>query len=124
MHNEVDVAIVDASVEAHLPDHLIYATSPPVAAPAAGAHRTVIAGRTCLAGDVFGEYDLAAVPAVGDEVRFADAAGYTMVKTSWFNGLRRPAIAVRRLDGSRRGGPRVHATTTSEPASDETTKGA
>ncbi len=99
VHNEVDVAIVDASVEAHLPDHLIYATSPALAAPAAGPHRTVIAGRTCLAGDVFGEYDLAAVPAVGDEIRFADAAGYTMVKTSWFNGLRRPAIAIRRLDG-------------------------
>jgi carboxynorspermidine decarboxylase len=99
VHNEVDVAVVDASVEAHLPDHLIYSTSPALAAPAAGPHRVVLAGRTCLAGDVFGEYDLAAVPVVGDEVRFADAAGYTMVKTSWFNGLRRPAIAIRRLDG-------------------------
>jgi len=99
VRNEVDVAIVDASVEAHLPDHLIYATSPVLTAPAAGSHRTIVAGRTCLAGDVFGDYDLAAVPAVGDEVRFADAAGYTMVKASWFNGLRRPAIAIRRLDG-------------------------
>ncbi len=36
---------------------------------------------------------------VGDEVRFADAAGYTMVKTTWFNGLRMPSIVVRRLDG-------------------------
>jgi carboxynorspermidine decarboxylase len=97
--NEVDVAIVDASVEAHMPDHLIYATSPPLTAPAPGNHRTIVAGRTCLAGDVFGEFDLAAVPCVGDEVRFGDAAGYTMVKTSWFNGLRRPSIAIRRLDG-------------------------
>ena len=32
-------------------------------------------------------------------MRFADAAGYTMVKTTWFNGLRMPSIAVRRLDG-------------------------
>ena len=38
VHNEVDVAIVDASVEAHMPDHLIYATSPPVVTPAAGEH--------------------------------------------------------------------------------------
>ena len=44
---------------------------------------------------------------VGDEVRFADAAGYTMVKTTWFNGLRMPSIVVRRLDGTRRGRPRV-----------------
>jgi carboxynorspermidine decarboxylase len=100
VHNELDVAIVDASVEAHMPDHLIYATSPPLVAPAAGELRTVIAGRTCLAGDVFGEYRLASAPAVGDEVRFGDAAGYTMVKTSWFNGLTMPSIAVRRLDGS------------------------
>ena len=100
VHNELDVAIVDASVEAHLPDHLIYATSPPLVAPPAGARRTVIAGRTCLAGDVFGEYRLAATPAIGDEVRFGNAAGYTMVKTSWFNGLAMPSIAVRRLDGT------------------------
>jgi carboxynorspermidine decarboxylase len=100
VHNKLDVAIVDASVEAHMPDHLIYRTSPCVTSPAAGDRRTIIAGRTCLAGDVFGEYDLATTPRVGDEVRFGDAAGYTMVKTSWFNGLSRPSIAVRRLDGS------------------------
>jgi carboxynorspermidine decarboxylase len=100
VHNEVDVAIVDSSVEAHMLDHLIYGTSPRLVGPAAGDRRTVIAGRTCLAGDVFGEYDLAATPRVGDEVRFADAAGYSMVKTSWFNGIAMPSIAVRRLDGS------------------------
>ena len=99
VRNEVDVAIVDASVEAHMPDHLIYGTSPSVSLPP-GDRRTVIAGRTCLAGDVFGEYGLATTPVVGDEVRFADAAGYSMVKTSWFNGLTRPSIAIRRLDGS------------------------
>ena len=100
VHNEADVAIVDASVEAHMPDHLIYATSPQIVSPAAGARRTIIAGRTCLPGDVFGEYDLATTPRVGDEIRFGDAAGYTMVKSSWFNGLTMPSIAVRRLDGS------------------------
>jgi carboxynorspermidine decarboxylase len=100
VHNELDVAIVDASVEAHLLDHLIYGTSPRLSAPCPGEHLTVVAGRTCLAGDVFGEYRLAAVPQVGDEVRFADAAGYSMVKTSWFNGVAMPSIVVRRLDGS------------------------
>ena len=100
VHNERDVVIVDASVEAHMPDHLIYGTSPRVVSLAAGERRTIIAGRTCLAGDVFGEYELATAPSVGDEVRFGDAAGYTMVKTSWFNGLRKPSIAIRRLDGS------------------------
>lgn len=100
VHNEVDVAIVDASVEAHMLDHLIYGTFPRVASPAAGEHRVLIAGRTCLAGDSFGDHTLAGPLAVGSEVRFADAAGYTMVKANWFNGVPRPSIVVRRLDGS------------------------
>ncbi len=100
VHNEVDVAVVDASIEAHMLDHLIYRTHPRVAFPAPGEQRVMVAGRTCLAGDVFGDYHLAAPLAVGDEVRFADAAGYTMVKTTWFNGLRMPSIVVRRLDGT------------------------
>ena len=100
VHNEVDIAVVDASLEAHLLDHLIYGTNPAVTSPRPGEHRVMVAGRTCLAGDVFGDYRFAAPPAVGDEVRFADAAGYTMVKTTWFNGLRMPSIVVRRLDGT------------------------
>ncbi|HWL41972.1 MAG TPA: carboxynorspermidine decarboxylase [Ilumatobacter sp.] len=100
VRNDAEIAVVDASVEAHMLDHLIYATNPRVESPAAGDHPVTIAGRTCLAGDVFGEYTLDAPLAVGDEVRFADAAGYTMVKANWFNGLRRPSIVVRRLDGT------------------------
>lgn len=100
VHNEVDIAIVDASVEAHMLDHLIYATTPRVAHPAPGAHRTVVAGRTCLAGDLFGEHNLDVRLQVGDEVRLADAAGYTMVKKNWFNGVAMPAVVVRRLDGA------------------------
>lgn len=100
VHNEVDVAIIDTSIEAHLLDHLIYHTTPHVAHPAVGDHRVTIAGRTCLAGDVLGEYALDAPLAVGDHVFIDDAAGYTMVKKSWFNGIAMPSIAVRRLDGT------------------------
>jgi carboxynorspermidine decarboxylase len=100
VHNEVDIALVDASLEAHMLDHLIYGTTPRVSSPAAGAHRTIVAGCTCLAGDLFGEHGFDVPLRVGDEVRLADAAGYTMVKANWFNGVRRPGIAVRRLDGS------------------------
>ncbi len=100
VHNEVDVAVVDASIEAHMLDHLIYGTHPRVDMPTVGAHPVTIAGRTCLAGDEFGEFALERPLRVGDEVRFADAAGYTMVKTTWFNGLRMPSIVVRRLDGT------------------------
>jgi carboxynorspermidine decarboxylase len=100
VHNEVDIAIVDASVEAHLLDHLIYRTNPRVASPPPGNHSMMIAGRSCLAGDIFGSYELEAGLKVGDEVRFADTAGYTMVKKNWFNGVPMPAIAVRRLNGT------------------------
>jgi carboxynorspermidine decarboxylase len=100
VHNEIDIAIVDASVEAHLLDHLIYRTQPQVASPGPGAHQVMIAGRSCLAGDVFGTFALDTVLRPGCEVRIADAAGYSMVKKNWFNGLPMPAICVRRLDGS------------------------
>jgi carboxynorspermidine decarboxylase len=99
VHNEVAIAIVDASVESHLPDHLIYRTSPALCHPRPGTRPVMVAGRSCLAGDVFGSYRLEADLKVGDEVRFADAAGYSMVKKNWFNGLPMPSIAVRRLSG-------------------------
>lgn len=100
VHNEVDIAIVDASLEAHMLDHLVYRTRPALAAPGPGAHRVMVAGRTCLAGDVFGEFTLAEPLRVGDQVRIADAGGYTMVKMNWFNGVAMPSIVVRRLDGT------------------------
>lgn len=100
LHNEIDIAVVDASVEAHMLDHLTYRTNPKIAFPEPGSHRMMIAGRTCLAGDVFGEYGLTTPLKTGDEVRIADAAGYTMVKMNWFNGVPMPAIVVRRLDGT------------------------
>jgi carboxynorspermidine decarboxylase len=100
VHNEVDVAIIDTSIEAHLLDHLIYGTTPKIAGPPAGAHHVMIAGRTCLAGDVLGEYQLESPLRVGDQVVIADAGGYTMVKKSWFNGITMPSIAIRRVDNS------------------------
>lgn len=97
--NEARVAIVDAAVETHMLDLLIYKTDAKMDLPAGGTHPVQIAGKTCLAGDVFGTYRFPQPPAVGDRVAFADASGYTMVKTNWFNGVRTPAIVVRRLDG-------------------------
>src|ERR1035437_356920 len=100
VHNEVDIAIVDASTEAHMLDHLVYRTSAKIASPGQGRFKVMIAGRSCLAGDVFGQYSLKTRLQNGSVVRIADAAGYTMVKKNWFNGLPMPAICVRRLDGT------------------------
>ena len=81
-------------------DHLIYRTNPAISSPGSGTHPIMIAGRTCLAGDVFGSYELNSKLKIGDEVRISDAAVYTMVKKNWFNGLQMPSIAVRRLNGT------------------------
>ncbi|QDR82478.1 carboxynorspermidine decarboxylase [Sporomusa termitida] len=100
VHNEMDIAIVDASVEAHMLDLLIYRLAAKMETTGPGRHTYMVAGRSCLAGDVFGTFDFAEPLAIGSQIRFADAAGYTMVKKNWFNGLQMPAIAVRRLDGT------------------------
>jgi len=100
VHNEVDIAIVDASTEAHMLDHLVYRTSAKIASPGPGRCKVIIAGRSCLAGDVFGQYSLKTRLKPGSVIRIADAAGYTMVKKNWFNGLPMPGIVVRRLNGA------------------------
>ncbi|MEG6586922.1 carboxynorspermidine decarboxylase [Dendrosporobacter sp. 1207_IL3150] len=100
VHNEMDIAIVDASVEGHMLDLLIYRLSAKVNDSDAGEHKYMVAGRSCLAGDVFGTFNFKDKLEIGSEIRFADTAGYTMVKKNWFNGLQMPAIAVRRLDGT------------------------
>lgn len=99
VHNEMDIAIVDASVEGHMLDLLIYRLSAKIEESDMGNHKYMIAGRSCLAGDVFGTYHFKEKFKIGSEIRFADTAGYTMVKKNWFNGLQMPSIAVRRLDG-------------------------
>lgn len=100
VHNEGDIAIVDSSIEGHMLDLLIYRLPAKIGSSGIGRHTYTIAGRSCLAGDVFGTYQFADALEIGDEIRFADAAGYTMVKKNWFNGLQMPSIAIRRLDGS------------------------
>ena len=121
MHNEKNLAVVDSSIEAHMLDLLIYRESAPIAAInhqamdiapishsvietsepmlANGTDSTLIYGRSCLAGDIFGEYDLPSNLQIGDQIAFGNAAGYTMVKKNWFNGVNMPAIVIRRLDG-------------------------
>ena len=115
MHNEKNLAVVDASIEAHMLDLLIYRESAPIAsingelmaiAPVNkdqvddAVDNTIIYGRSCLAGDIFGEYVLPSNLQIGDRIAFGNAAGYTMVKKNWFNGVNMPSIVIRRLDGS------------------------
>ncbi|WP_113180586.1 carboxynorspermidine decarboxylase [Agrobacterium cavarae] len=99
LFNGKNLAIVDSSIEAHMLDLLIYRENAKVA-PNEGEHSYMVCGKSCLAGDVFGEFKFENALKVGDRVSFQDAAGYTMVKKNWFNGVKMPAIAIKELDGS------------------------
>lgn len=96
--NGKQVAIVDSSIEAHMLDLLIYRETAKL--PQDGPHEYQIAGKTCLAGDIFGDARFARPLKIGDRIGIADAAGYTMVKKNWFNGVAMPAIAIREEDGT------------------------
>jgi len=100
VHNGIDVAIVDSSVEAHMLDLLTYRLSAKIKSEDSGYFKYQIAGRSCLAGDVFGTYRFKSRLKIGSILRINDAAGYTMVKKNWFNGLSMPSIAVKRLNGT------------------------
>lgn len=97
--NGKDIAIIDSSTEAHLLDLLTYHTPAKMAKQQNAKYEYIVAGRTCLAGDIFGTYKLSKPLKVGDIIEFEDAAGYSMVKMNWFNGIKMPSIVVRRLNG-------------------------
>ncbi len=98
LNNGKDLAIVDSSIEAHMLDLLIYRESAKIL-PDTGPHRVMICGKSCLAGDIFGEFSFEEPVKVGDRLSIENAAGYTMVKKNWFNGVKMPAIAIREENG-------------------------
>ena len=102
VHNEIDIAIVDAAANVHMPDLVAYQEDAKIDLPGGGSkteHKYQIAGRTCLAGDIFGTYTFPGTLNPGDLIPIADAAGYTIVQKTWFNGVPMPSIVVKRLDG-------------------------
>jgi len=97
--NGRQLAVVDSSTEAHMLDLLIYRETAAIGA-GKGEHHYQVCGKTCLAGDIFGDARFEQPLQVGDRLSIGDAGGYTMVKKNWFNGIHMPAIAIRELDGS------------------------
>ena len=101
--NDGPIAILDLSCTCHMPDVLEMPYRPEIAnaaRPGEKAHTYRLAGVSCLAGDVIGDYAFDAPLRPGDRLCFQDMAHYSMVKTTFFNGVRHPAIAVRREDGT------------------------
>lgn len=100
VHNDIDIAIVDSSIEAHMLDLLIYRADAKMEGAGTGSHKYMVAGKSCLAGDIFGIFNFKSPLQIGNIMHIADAAGYTMVKKNWFNGVAMPSIVIKRLDGT------------------------
>lgn len=102
VENSIQIAILDTSAACHMPDVLEMPYRPPLqdgyeAEEKAYPYR--LAGPTCLAGDVIGDYSFAEPLKRGDILTFEDMAIYTMVKNNTFNGMRLPAIVLEDKDG-------------------------
>ncbi len=98
----IDIAILDTSATAHMPDVL----EMPYRAEVRGADHPGskpftyrLGGMTCLAGDIIGDYSFDETLTIGDKLIFEDMIHYTMVKTTMFNGVGHPAIAIAHEDG-------------------------
>ncbi len=97
IHNGIDIAILDTSAEAHMPDTIIM----PYRAEVRGAgiweekaYSYRLTGNTCLAGDIMGDYSFDHPLKIGDQIIFEDQMHYTMVKATTFNGIKLPSICI------------------------------
>ena len=113
--NGIDIAILDVSAAAHMPDCLEMPYRPDVrnsymAKAIKRNHKLKLKGEqpynyrlggpTCLAGDVIGDYGFEAPLEIGDRLIFEDMVHYTIVKNNTFNGIPLPGIGILRKNGT------------------------
>ena len=101
-NGETKIAILDASAACHMPDVIEMPYTPPLyqaGEPGELKHTYRLAGPTCLAGDVIGDYSFPEELREGDILVFGDMAIYTTCKNNTFNGMPLPNIYRRNLDG-------------------------
>lgn len=94
---DIPTAILDTSATAHMPDTLEMPYRPHIIGsglPGEFPHHYRLGGLTCLAGDIINEYSFPQPLQPGQKLVFTDMAHYTMVKTSTFNGVPHPDIAI------------------------------
>ncbi len=100
-----DILIVDSSASAHMPDILEMPYTPELKGASIISdtsmdmpldefeNKYIVGGKTCLSGDIIGEYGFDKDISVGDKLVFCDMSQYTLVKNTMFNGIQLPAIA-------------------------------
>lgn len=100
--NGIETALLDASGACHMPDVIEMPYRPPLYGSGKAGEKAYtyrLAGATCLAGDVIGDYSFDHPLKPGDRLAFCDMAIYSMVKNNTFNGVCLPSIALRRQNG-------------------------
>ena len=104
VHNGgVHTAMLDVSFACHMPDTLEMPYKPAIVGahdPREGETRWRMGGNCCLAGDYKGDWAFDREPQIGDRIVFEDMIHYTMVKTTMFNGVSHPSIAILHTDGT------------------------
>jgi len=99
VNNGMDIAILDTSAEAHMPDTLSMPYRADVQGSAQAGEKKYtyrLTGNTCLAGDIMGDYSFDEPLQVGDKIIFEDQIHYTFVKNTTFNGIKLPSLAILR----------------------------
>ena len=101
----VRTAIIDASFACHMPDTLEMPYKPIISESVIGEddddrlYRYRLGGNSCLSGDFVGDWFFAAPLKAGDRLTLEDMNHYTTVKTSMFNGISHPSIALLHENG-------------------------
>lgn len=93
------IAVLDTTVN-HMPEVFEFQYQPILRGHSEGGqYEYLLAGSTCLAGDLFGEYRFDHALEVGSRVVFENMGAYTLVKAHMFNGVNLPRIYARTEDG-------------------------
>ena len=98
----IRIAVLDVSAACHMPDVIEMPYTPPLLTGEAETEKPFmyrLAGPTCLAGDVIGEYGFDHELQEGDRLVFGDMAIYTTCKNNTFNGMPLPDIYAMHADG-------------------------
>ncbi|GHV15314.1 carboxynorspermidine decarboxylase [Bacteroidia bacterium] len=94
----IKTAILDVSFACHMPDCLEMPYKPRIRGayfdPVEGLPTYRMGGSSCLSGDFIGEWSFDKPLSIGDKIIFEDMIHYTIVKTTMFNGISHPAIAL------------------------------
>ena len=97
--NDKQIAILDASASTHMPDVLEVPYTPNIIGagkPGELGHDYILGGKTCMTGDIIGEYSFAKPLQPGDRLVFTDMMQYSFVKNNTFNGVPLPSLCIRR----------------------------